>query len=132
MKQEFAPRSENDGEVILVVEDDAALLTLIEKSLAKQGFRTVGVADGGSALRWLEANAPRLMLLDYSLPDMRGEELLEQLEARGRQRLDSGMVPQRQWRRRALDQARRCGAGRLLEEPGPRWLDFGARSGLRA
>jgi C4-dicarboxylate-specific signal transduction histidine kinase len=85
MKQELAPRSENGGEVILVVEDDAALLTLIEKSLAKQGFRTVGVADGASALRWLEANAPRLMLLDYRLPDMRGEELLDRLDARGQQ-----------------------------------------------
>ena len=85
MKQELTPRSENDGEVILVVEDDSALLKLIEKSLAKQGFRTVGVADGASALRWLETNAPRLMLLDYSLPDMQGEELLDRLKARGRQ-----------------------------------------------
>ncbi len=69
--------------VILVVEDDLALLKLIQKRLGEQGFHTEGVADGASAVRWLKEHSAQLMLLDYSLPDMQGEELLEQLEAHG-------------------------------------------------
>jgi DNA-binding NtrC family response regulator len=73
--------------LILVVEDDAALLTLIEKRLAAGGHRTVGVANGLSALAWLEQHTPSLMLLDYSLPDMAGGQLLQQIAA------EKGHVP---------------------------------------
>jgi len=69
--------------LILVVEDDAALLTLIEKRLATGGHRTVGVANGLSALAWLKQHTPSLMLLDYSLPDMPGGQLLQQIAAEG-------------------------------------------------
>jgi C4-dicarboxylate-specific signal transduction histidine kinase len=69
--------------LILVVEDDAALLTLIEKRLATSGHRTVGVANGLSALTWLKQHTPSLMLLDYSLPDMPGGQLLQQIAAEG-------------------------------------------------
>ena len=76
---------QGDGEgPILVVEDDPALLQLIEKRLAAEGHRTVGVRDGASALAWLKQDSPSLMLLDYSLPDMHGEQLVKQLQAQGR------------------------------------------------
>jgi C4-dicarboxylate-specific signal transduction histidine kinase len=74
----------NPPELILVIEDDDALLKLIEKSLASNGHRTAGVCSGAAALAWLERHSPRLMLLDYSLPDMHGEQLLRCLEARGK------------------------------------------------
>jgi C4-dicarboxylate-specific signal transduction histidine kinase len=79
-----APPEAEEPEVILVVEDDAALLKVIEKRLAASGYRTVGVANGASALAWLKHDSPGMMLLDYSLPDMRGEQLIEQLHLRGR------------------------------------------------
>jgi C4-dicarboxylate-specific signal transduction histidine kinase len=69
---------------ILVVEDDAALRKLMEKHLASNGHHTVGVASGAAALEWLKQESPSLMLLDYSLPDMRGEQLIEQIQAQGR------------------------------------------------
>lgn len=70
---------------ILVVEDDLALLRLIEKRLQQCGFQTKGVGSGAAALSWLAENSPRLMLLDYSLPDMVGDDLLAQLESQGRE-----------------------------------------------
>jgi len=75
--------SKQGSDVILVVEDDAALLKLIEKRLAAAGYETVGATEGASALAWLERKLPALMLLDYSLPDMHGEHLLECLDERG-------------------------------------------------
>jgi C4-dicarboxylate-specific signal transduction histidine kinase len=74
----------DSGELVLVVEDDAALLKLIEMRLAASGYRTVGVADGAAALAWLKHDSPSLILLDYSLPDMRGEQLVEQIQGQGR------------------------------------------------
>jgi C4-dicarboxylate-specific signal transduction histidine kinase len=72
------------GGLILVVEDDAALSGLIERMLASSGYRTVGAASGAAAMKLLDQCSPRLMLLDYSLPDMCGEELLQRIEARGK------------------------------------------------
>ena len=46
------------SELILVVEDDAALRRLIEKSLAASGHRPLGAADGASALACLERCSP--------------------------------------------------------------------------
>ncbi len=71
--------NDNSTELILVVEDDAALLNLIQKCLAASGHRTVGVSSGSAALAWLDRQSPRLMLLDYNLPDMHGKELLQRL-----------------------------------------------------
>jgi C4-dicarboxylate-specific signal transduction histidine kinase len=79
-----APASPDPSEQILVVEDDDALLRLIEKCLTGSGHRTAGVSSGAEALAWLEQHTPTLMVLDYSLPDMHGEQLLRRIEARGR------------------------------------------------
>jgi C4-dicarboxylate-specific signal transduction histidine kinase len=70
--------------LILVVEDDDSLLKLIERCLAAHGHCTLGVSSGTAALAWLEHHTPKLMLLDYSLPDMHGEQLLHRIEARGK------------------------------------------------
>ena len=78
-------RQGHKRDVILVVEDDGALLRLIERCLQQHGFQTHGVTSGSTAVSWLQANTPRLMLLDYSLADMHGEELLNRLEAHGKQ-----------------------------------------------
>ena len=43
----------NPSELVLVVEDDAALLKLIEKCLVADGHRTAGVSSGEEALAWL-------------------------------------------------------------------------------
>ena len=71
------------SDLILVVEDDQPLLKLIQRRLGEHGFQTEGVTSGTAALGWLKDRSPSLMLLDYSLPDMLGEELLEQLDAQG-------------------------------------------------
>jgi C4-dicarboxylate-specific signal transduction histidine kinase len=79
-----SPEPEAETAMILVVEDDVSLLRLIEKRLAAGGHRAVGVASGSEALTWLKQDSPALILLDYSLPDMRGEQLIEQIQAQGR------------------------------------------------
>ena len=63
---------------ILIVEDDEGLADLIQSSLEDQGFACRLAFTGREAMQQL-GDAPDLMLLDYSLPDMNGMELVTAL-----------------------------------------------------
>src|SRR4030043_2254679 len=69
----------NDSHTILVVEDDEALLRLIQKNLQRAGFHTEGVSNGTEAITIVAKKPPELLLLDYRLPDMTGKQLIEAL-----------------------------------------------------
>lgn len=69
--------------LIMLVEDDAALAALLQEQLAAPRLRIVHCQSGHAALAWLQEHRPDLMLLDYTLTDMTGSDLLEALD-RGR------------------------------------------------
>jgi len=71
------------AKTILVVEDDRVLLGLIRKRLGDHAWCIDAATSGREALRWLQERSALLMLLDYHLPDMSGEELLSRMEAQG-------------------------------------------------
>jgi C4-dicarboxylate-specific signal transduction histidine kinase len=75
--------TERGAATILVVEDDAALRSLVEERLREHGYQTAAAGSGGEALAWLERHSARLMVTAYVLPDMLGGELVERLRARG-------------------------------------------------
>ena len=64
---------------ILVVEDEAALLTLLRYNLEKQGFRVEEATDGQEALLRVAENKPDLVLLDWMLPSLSGIEVCRQI-----------------------------------------------------
>ena len=64
---------------ILLIEDDAGLVELITALLEESGFSVMSAASGAEALTHLKKQTPDLILLDYSLPDMNGKELIETL-----------------------------------------------------
>ncbi|MFC3124585.1 phosphate regulon transcriptional regulator PhoB [Pseudoroseomonas globiformis] len=67
---------------ILVVEDEAPLLTLLRYNLEKQGFRVDEAADGQEALMRVAEAPPDLVLLDWMLPALSGLEVCRQLRRR--------------------------------------------------
>ena len=67
---------------ILVVEDEAPLLTLLRYNLEKQGFRVEEAADGQEALLRVAEARPDLILLDWMLPALSGIEVCRQLRRR--------------------------------------------------
>ena len=69
------------AELILLVEDDAGISELVKDKLEEHGKKVVPVTSGEAAREWLGHNRPDLVLLDYSLPDLSGLELVAQLEA---------------------------------------------------
>ena len=68
--------------LILVVEDDAALATMLCYNLEKQGFRVEEALDGEEALRRIDQEKPALVLLDWMLPVMSGIEVCRQIRQR--------------------------------------------------
>ncbi|MCB9652093.1 MAG: PAS domain S-box protein, partial [Deltaproteobacteria bacterium] len=71
------------NEVVLVVEDDAAVRRLSERILRAAGFRVFSAASGGDALVVCEQEGARidLMLADVVMPRMSGPELARRVGA---------------------------------------------------
>ncbi len=67
---------------ILVVEDEAPLLTLLRYNLEKQGFRVEEATDGQEALLRVSESKPDLVLLDWMLPSLSGIEVCRQIRRR--------------------------------------------------
>lgn len=64
---------------VLVVEDEAALLTLLRYNLERQGFRVEEATDGQEALLRVAEDKPDLVLLDWMLPALSGIEVCRQI-----------------------------------------------------
>jgi DNA-binding response OmpR family regulator len=64
---------------VLVVEDDADLLDLLNYALRRAGYTVLTAADGSQALRQFEAEQPDLVLLDVNLPKLHGFEVCRRL-----------------------------------------------------
>lgn len=71
---------------VLIVEDEAPLLTLLRYNLEKQGFRVDEAADGQEALLRVAEAPPDIMLLDWMLPALSGIEVCRQLRRRNETR----------------------------------------------
>ena len=65
--------------LVLVVEDEAALATMLRYNLEKQGYRVEEAADGQEALTRIAETRPDLVLLDWMLPMMSGIEVCRQI-----------------------------------------------------
>lgn len=64
---------------ILVVEDDPAVLTILEAAISYGGFAAYSVRSGLEAIELLRADQFDAILLDMGLPDIEGEDLLRSL-----------------------------------------------------
>ncbi|MCB6203447.1 response regulator transcription factor [Extibacter muris] len=62
---------------ILIVEDDKSINELIQRTLRMMGHTGLPAYTGREALRAVDEKRPALMLLDLSLPDMDGFEVME-------------------------------------------------------
>ena len=67
---------------ILVVEDEAAISTLLAYNLDREGYKVVEAVDGEEALLMVEEEKPDLILLDWMLPQISGIEVCRRLRNR--------------------------------------------------
>jgi len=67
---------------ILLVDDEPALIAVLEPALRAAGYIVSIAADGAAALRQLDETEPQLMLLDLGLPDLDGKDVIELVRQR--------------------------------------------------
>ncbi len=72
--------------LVLIVEDEAALLTLLRYNLEKEGFRICEATDGEEALAAAAEQSPDAVILDWMLPVMSGVEVCRQLRRKPKTR----------------------------------------------
>lgn len=60
---------------IMIVEDEAGLVTLVKYNLEKQGYETIVAMDGKEVMPMAMAEKPDLILLDWMLPNVQGIDL---------------------------------------------------------
>ena len=68
---------------ILIAEDEARIVSFLEKGLRAGGYSTVAVGTGPDALALARDESFDLLLLDLGLPGMNGHEVLRAMRARG-------------------------------------------------
>ncbi|MEP7158004.1 MAG: HD domain-containing phosphohydrolase [Chloroflexota bacterium] len=70
-----------DPPLVLIIEDEPTQRMLLARVLEREGYRTIGIADGERGLRAIVEHQPELVLLDLSLPRMDGFEICRRLRA---------------------------------------------------
>lgn len=71
----FPSQTKNQPKRILVVDDIADNVFLLEEILKEEGYEVDTAKDGKSALAKIEASPPDLVLLDTMMPGMDGYEV---------------------------------------------------------
>ncbi|MBI4494302.1 MAG: response regulator [Chloroflexi bacterium] len=67
--------------LVLVVEDEPAIASLVEALLQDEGYRTLRAETGREAEALARSAQPDLVILDFRLPDKDGAEVLAALKA---------------------------------------------------
>ena len=78
---EVRPGTGTGGSTILVIDDDAAVRDLMQRFLAKEGFRIVTATGGEQGLRLAQEMKPDAITLDVMMPGMDGWAVLSALKA---------------------------------------------------
>jgi DNA-binding response OmpR family regulator len=72
-----------EGELVLVVEDNHSIRTVVCEMLQGHGFLAAEAHAGWKALELAEKSPPDVLLLDWQLPDISGLDVLRALRAGG-------------------------------------------------
>jgi two-component system response regulator AtoC len=65
---------------ILIIDDEKMQRDILQGFLDKQGYQTLTAADGKEALRLFEEVPVHLVLIDQRMPDMTGDQVIEQMK----------------------------------------------------
>jgi hypothetical protein len=74
------------GPIVLVIDDDATVRDLMQRSLAKDGYRVEVAADGRTGLEMAKRLKPAVITLDVMMPSMDGWAVLTRVESRSNHR----------------------------------------------
>jgi two-component system, OmpR family, response regulator MprA len=68
---------------VLLVDDDASIRRMLERTLLAEGYEVAAVADGGAALAAVERSVPDAIVLDVAMPGLDGLAVTRRLRDKG-------------------------------------------------
>ncbi len=74
-------RSSGDGRVVLVVDDDEAIVELIVATLRNSPYQVITANDGDEAYEIALREQPRVILLDVAMPGLNGFEACRKIKS---------------------------------------------------
>jgi len=74
---------ENKNIEIVVIEDEADILELLEYHLSKAGYEVAGFLSAENVEQFLEEENPALMIVDRNLPNIEGSEFVAKMRSIG-------------------------------------------------
>ncbi len=83
---------DTNSPVVLVVDDDEAIRTVVRWQLDYAGFQVVEADDGPTALRRIRDDDPALVVLDLSLPGLGGLDVLRAVRSGRTGRTDTPVI----------------------------------------
>jgi PAS domain S-box-containing protein len=66
---------------ILLIDDEPSILELLTKTLLQKGFRVLRTADGRTGVEFATNYLPEVIILDFSMPEFSGTQIVELLRA---------------------------------------------------
>lgn len=66
---------------VLIADDDAALVKMLDIRLQAEGFDTVLAVNGNAAVTLARADGPDVIVLDIAMPGVTGVEVIQRLES---------------------------------------------------
>ncbi|MBW1855693.1 MAG: response regulator, partial [Deltaproteobacteria bacterium] len=66
---------------ILIVDDEAMQRDVLSGFLKNKGYNVLTAADGREALKIFEREPVHLVIMDYKMPGLTGDEVLEKMKA---------------------------------------------------
>lgn len=69
--------------LILVIDDDEKITSLIRRSLAFEGYSVITAANGSEGLKQLLTHEPKLIILDVMMPQLSGWEVIQRIRDGG-------------------------------------------------
>jgi CheY-like chemotaxis protein len=103
---------------VLVMDDDYHVRPTLARLLQRGGFQVAEAADGRTGLEMIERNPPDLVLLDISMPDIDGYEVLRRLkQSQKHQHIPVVILTASDLGASAQQRALELGAVRYLEKP---------------
>ena len=70
--------------IVLIIEDDPGTIILLADKVEDSGYEAVRVKSATEALEWLDKETPYMMILDFMLPEMNGQEFIDELLLTGK------------------------------------------------
>ncbi len=64
---------------VLIIDDNLAVLEMLELALGKAGFKVLTATDGNSGVSTFREQTPDLVIVDIAMPGMDGYQVIEQI-----------------------------------------------------